>query len=73
MKTLPYTTPTGHTYEKPHDWASLKQSVNDYLQSAIESWDEPECPPNPLADPAIAAIAWNAAIQAGDVGWSARL
>lgn len=66
MKTLPYTTPTGHTYEKPYDWTALKRIMNDYLQAIIESWDEAERPPNPLADPMVAAIAWNAAVRAED-------
>lgn len=42
----PYTTPEGHTYVEPTDYAALRERVNDSAQAIIESWDPAEHPPS---------------------------
>lgn len=65
-KSFPYTTPSGHTYNAPTDYASLSARMMDYLQSVIECWDEDESPPNPLTFHEFAKIAWNQAVHASE-------
>lgn len=63
MKTFPYTTPSGHTYQAPTDYKSLVNRVMDWQQSIIEQWDEDESPPDPLAFREFAVFAWNQAVR----------
>lgn len=40
-------TPTGHVYEEPTDYDGVMRRSTTCAQGYIESWDDPEMPPDP--------------------------
>jgi hypothetical protein len=63
---LPYTTPTGFTYEMPHDWPTLSNYVMNHLQGIVECWDDAECPPVPWTIPGIQRLMWNLLVRVSE-------